>query len=507
MSSSGRRLFVWLLVLVALCLLCVPAIADSSAVDDDDSSSVSTADSRLERKHKKSSISEKRDARLLDRVKSKSSQSRSSANKLRSDRVEREKRVKREQERLKKKHEEEVKRQAENEDPKQREEAAEKVEHMHALADKSSSRIISLDDAAYKKYVLEGNRPYYVVLTFTALSSGAQCALCQDFQRSASMVAQQYHTDHPTTASYSANTPPIFFVNIDAAKNRDTFEQMKLNSAPATVLLPPRVSNKPLKLATVLSGATGKQRFVLQQRNHPHEVVMFVHKGAGQMITVNYNAVNGEEIVIGVLAAATLLFVLYRYFDQIMAFRTNPNIRFVLCLAGWLLYMWYARHFTHSPIPGRTDCGRTDSAFFLCVVHPTDNLRASVPLRFSFPRCISGGMYNIIKGNIFAHTEKDKPTEYISPEGRDQYGAEGLILGFLNIAASFALVILNLRAFEGKGTSGGWTIRGAVGQLWTAVSPLLRPELCVGLMLFFCQRTAQLSTDIAPLFHLGLSVS
>ena len=97
-------------------------------------------------------------------------------------------------------------------------------------------------------------------------------------------------------------------------------------------------------------------------------------------------------------------------------------------------------------------------------------------------------MYNIIKGNIFAHAEKDKPTEYISPEGRDQYGAEGLILGFLNIAASFTLVLLNLRAFEGKGTSSGWTVKGAVGQVWTAISPVLRPELCVGLMMFFCQQ-------------------
>lgn len=95
-------------------------------------------------------------------------------------------------------------------------------------------------------------------------------------------------------------------------------------------------------------------------------------------------------------------------------------------------------------------------------------------------------MYNIIKGNIFAHAEKDKPTEYISPEGRDQYGAEGLILGFLNIAASFALVLLNLRAFDGKGSSGGWTVRGAAGQAWAAIAPVLRPELCVGLMLFFC---------------------
>ncbi|MCJ1296787.1 tumor suppressor candidate 3 [Xylographa carneopallida] len=449
MTLLGRRLLGWLLVVAILCLLCVSIEADSSSsssVDDDDAS---TADSRLERKHRKASVADRRDARLMDRTQAKSAQSRALATKLRSERAEREKRVKREQERLKKKHEEELKRQADNEDPRQREEAQEKVDYLHQLTAKTSSRVLSLDDAAYKKYVLEGNRPYYVLVTFTALSTGAQCPMCHDFQRAKAMTAAQYHDDHPTTASYTTQQPPIFFVNIDAAKNRELFEAMRLNTAPTSVLLPPRLASKPLKLATVVSGASGKQKFSLQQRNHPHDVVLFVHKNTGQMITINYNAVNGEEVVIGVLAAACALFVLYRYFDQIVAFRTNPNIRFFLCLVGWLLYMW----------------------------------------------CISGGMYNIIKGNIFAHAEKDKPTEYISPEGRDQYGAEGLILGFLNIAASFTLVLLNLRAFEGKGASSGWSVKGAVGQLWTAIAPVLRPELCVMLMLFFCNKH---STDTTP---------
>ena len=349
MSTSGRRLSAWLLLVAVLCLLCVSVVAADSGSSSEDGELVSSsADSRLERKQKKASIVDKRDARLAERVKAKTSQSRSTAARLHSDRVEREKRVRLQQERLRKKHEEELKRQADNEDPRQREEAQEKVDYLQQLTDKSSSHVISLDDAAYKKYALEGNRPYWLLLTFTALSSGTQCPMCHEFQKSLSMVATQYHDDHPTTAAYSSSQPPIFFVNLDAVKNRELFDAMKLNTAPSTVMLPPRLSNKPLKLATVLSAASGKQRYVLQQRNHPHEIVMFVHKNSGQMVTINYNAVSGEEVVIGVLAAGTVLFVLYRYFEQIMAFRTNPNIRFVLCLAGWLLYMWYDLHLAHS---------------------------------------------------------------------------------------------------------------------------------------------------------------
>ena len=411
-------------------------LTDSSS-DDVESSSLSTASTRLERKQKRVSTSAKRDVRYTERVKAKRGDARGASTALKADRAEREKRLRREQERLRKKREEDVRRAADHEDPQQRADAEEKVEHLHQLASKSSSRVITLDDAAYKRYVLEGNRPYYVLLTFTALGSGTQCAMCHEFQRSLAQVASQYHEDHPTVQSYTATTPPIFFVNIDAAKNRDVFEAMKLSSAPISLLLLPRAASKPLKLQTVLTSTPTRQKYPLQARNHPHDIVTWLYKLSGQLVTINYNAVNGEEIVIGALFACTTLFVVWRYFEQIVALRLNPNLRFMLCVVGWALYMW----------------------------------------------CISGGMYNIIKGNIFALTEKDRPTEYISNEPRDQYGAEGLILGTIIIAASSMLVLCNLKAFEAK----QWTAKGGstVAALWASISPVLRPELCCALMLFF----------------------
>ena len=396
----------------------------------------------MERKQRKLSVVSKREQRLSERAKARAKESRSFTGRLKTERAEREKKVRREQERLRKKHEEEMKRAADTEDPTQTAEAREKIEHLHGLTVRSSSHVISLDDAAYKRYVLEGNRPYYVLLTFTALGGSTACAMCHDLQRALQQVASQYSDEHPTAASYAASTPPIFFINVDANRNREVFESMKLNTAPTSVILSPRLSSKPLKQSSLLSSTPSKQRFVLQPRNHPHDVVMFIHKNSGQMIVINYNAVNGEEIVIATLAAACALFVLYRYFEQIVALRRNPQIRFILCIVGWCAYMW----------------------------------------------CISGGMYNIIKGNIFAHSEKDRATEYISSEPRDQYGAEGLILGFLNIAASSMLVLCNLRAFEGwrEGKAGGGAmLRGWLGSVWASVGPLLRPELCIGLVFFF----------------------
>ena len=307
----------------------------------------------MERKQKRVSTAGKRDLRHSEVAKSKRSQTRSVSAELKSLRVEREKKLRRETERLRKRKEEEVKRAADTEDPKARAAALEKVEHLHSLTAKSSSHVINLDDAAYKAYILDGNRPYYVVLTFTALGAGTSCAMCHDFQRAMAQVAGQYWDDHPTVESYG-DKPPIFFVNIDASKNREVFEQMKLSTAPSCIILPPRATAKPLKPQTVLSATPGKQRFSLQAKNHPHELVQFIHKNSQQMITINYNAVNGEEIVIGVLAAATALFVLYRYFDQLLALRLNPNLRFMLCLVGWTLYMWYDLHLTHSLPPIRT---------------------------------------------------------------------------------------------------------------------------------------------------------
>ena len=428
-------------------------------------SSLSTASTRLERKQKRTSTSAKRELRHSDRVKAKRSESRSLSSELKGHRVERERKLRRELDRLRKKKEEDIKRAADTEDPTVREEALEKIQHLHQLTAKSSSHVITLDDAAYKKYVLEGSRPYYVVVTFTALGAGTTCALCHEFQRSLAQVASQYYEDHPTVESFG-ESPPIFFVNVDAAKNREVFEAMKLSTAPAPIILPPRASSKPMKLPTVLTSTPAKQRYQLQARNHPHDIVMFIHKNSQQMITINYNAYNGEEIIIGVLAAATALFVLYRYFDQIVALRLNPNLRFMLCLLGWTLYMW----------------------------------------------CISGGMYNIIKGNIFAHTEKDRPTEYISNEPRDQYGAEGLILGFIIIAASTMLVICNLKAFEGTPQKPG-AIKGKVAGLWATVSPVLRPEFCVVGMIFFWSANTLLSLvvmfpryEVYSSFHWSLTL-
>ena len=436
------QLSVLFLVCLFVCLLTL-TVADTSSEESGDLSDPST---RLERKQKRVSTSSKRDVRLSERTKAKRGEARSLSAQLKSERVERERRVRREQERLRKKKEEDIKRAADSENPKQREDAQEKVEHLHSLTAKSSSRVINLDDAAYKRYVLEGNRPYYVVLTFTALGAGTQCAMCHEFQRTLAMVAAQYHEDHPSVGSYSAAQPAVFFVNMDASRNRDVFDAMKLSTAPTSIILPPRSTSKPMKLSTVLSATPGKARFGLQAKNHPHDVVLWLHKNSGQMVTINYNAVNGEEIVIGVLFALTLLFVVYRYFEPIMAFRHNPNLRFVLCLLGWTAYMW----------------------------------------------CISGGMYNIIKGNIFAHTEKDRPTEYISNEPRDQYGAEGLILGFTIIAASAFLVLCNLKAFEGKAI--GLSTKSYAAGLWASISPLLRPEFCCAFMLLFWFITVNIYT-------------
>ncbi len=91
-------------------------------------------------------------------------------------------------------------------------------------------------------------------------------------------------------------------------------------------------------------------------------------------------------------------------------------------------------------------------------------------------------MYNIIRGVQFAEVSKDGVTSYINGDARDQFAAEGLIVGVLNVAAALMIVMCNYRAFDDSYTSGGAAIAkgkpSPLQHLKNAVSPFFSPLVC-----------------------------
>lgn len=302
------------------------------------------------------------------------------------------------------------------------------------------------------------------------------------------LFSQQNYDDFiaPYLAESRPNDHPLFIVNMDISRNGEIFNSMKLQTAPLILFLQPRSSLKQLKASNLHTSLSSRYKFPLQPKTHSQDIVTFIQKLSGQQININYAAVTMEEYVIGGLGIIVSVFCVYRYFDQILQLRNNPAIRLIICIVGWTLYMWC--------ISG----GNIIALFLVCHLFVLEFFSHLV-LSLLFV-----GMYNIIKGNIFSHTEKDKPTEYISGEPRDQYGAEGLILGFLNMAAALMLLLVNSRAFDidlfsltRAPSKGGATSKAnarasnSLAFLWEGISPYLTPALCIaGMTLFWLQIVA-----------------
>lgn len=89
-------------------------------------------------------------------------------------------------------------------------------------------------------------------------------------------------------------------------------------------------------------------------------------------------------------------------------------------------------------------------------------------------------------------------TSYINPDARDQFAAEGLIIGVLNLACAAALILVNTRAFDGSataaGASGSGSAKGSaaklspVQHLLNALSPFFSPVVCFALVITLWHR-------------------
>jgi len=56
--------------------------------------------------------------------------------------------------------------------------------------------------------------------------------------------------------------------------------------------------------------------------------------------------------------------------------------------------------------------------------------------------CVSGGMYNSIRGTPWSETQQNGQVSYILYQGRDQYGAEGYLMGFAQTLCGIFVVLM-----------------------------------------------------------------
>jgi hypothetical protein len=331
----------------------------------------------------------------------------------------------------------------------------EKLKWLLSASAKSGSRVISMDTATYNAYVNEGPRPYFLLMQYTALTSAHSCQYCHMANDAIVPVAQANYEHNKalvagvlasnSTADLPESSLPVFFATVDMARNGELFKEIKYSSAPTILLAPPRLGTKTLKSLDFVRTLAPRYRFNLQASMSSGDFQGFVNKLAARHVQLDAVKPGLGDLLVMLVVLSGIAAVAFKYGLTVLhALREMRGVKNVVLVLGLVLYCW----------------------------------------------CIAGGMYNVIRGTQFADVQKDGTTNYINGDARDQFAAEGLIIGVLNVGAALALVMLNTRAFDDSYATGGSGAAAAgkakltpLGHLKNALSPLFTPVVCSAIAL------------------------
>lgn len=324
----------------------------------------------------------------------------------------------------------------------------EKLKQLLRRSGESGTRIINFDTKSYHAFLSEGPRPYHLFVSYTALTSAHSCMYCHlahdalipvaqaHYERSKSATAMVLSSN--STADIDESDLPVFFANVDMARCADLYKELKFTQAPYLILAPPRLGTKPVKPTEFIRTLPQKYRFNLQATMTPNDFAGFIHKLAGSHVHIEAAKPGFTDLVFSLVVLSAIAFVGVKYgSDIILHLREVRGIRFLVLLLGCVVYCW----------------------------------------------CISGGMYNVLKGTQFAETRQDGSINYINGDARDQFAAEGLIIGVLNLAAAAAVIVLNSRSFDDPVASPPKGAKLSPAQhLKNAIAPFFTASVCLALM-------------------------
>lgn len=337
--------------------------------------------------------------------------------------------------------------------PEIRKRGHEKLRALLSLSAKSGTRIISFDSSQYQTFVNEGPRPYWLFLSYTALSSAHSCYYCHMAHDALIPAAQAYYERSKvlTSSVLSSNSTadildselPVFFANVDMARNAPLFKELNLQGAPNLFFAPPRLGTSTLKSLDFVKNLPQRYRYQIQATMTPNSMLQFLNSITTAHVDLGDAKPSMGDLLTMLLILSGLAYVFFRYgYDILMYLRSVRGMGIFLLIAGFGLYCW----------------------------------------------CISGGMYNIIRGTQFAETDKEGHiTAYVLHDSRDQYAVEGMIIGVLNLACAGVLILINARSFDDTYLNTAGPVKGGKQlstwqHLKNAISPMLSPGFCLALL-------------------------
>lgn len=227
----------------------------------------------------------------------------------------------------------------------------EKLRWLLAQSAASRSRLINIDTPNYNAMVNEGPRPYHLMLVYTALSSAHSCHYCHmandalvpvaqaHFERSRGQVAHVLAAN--STADIDHADLPVFFVNVDMARNGELFKELRFTSAPYMLLAPPRLGTATLKPNDFLKSLAPRYRFNLQASMAPADFNSFVNKLVGCHVQLDDVKPGLTDLIGALVVLGALGFVGVRFGADIIAtLRSFRGVKAFAMVAGLALYCW-----------------------------------------------------------------------------------------------------------------------------------------------------------------------
>ena len=392
-----------------------------------------------------------------------------------------------------------------------------KLSDLSAAAAASSSPLLQLKESQFNDLIAASPRPYWVLLSLTALSKQYECKICQAAHRafvslaptvqehtaallnaSSASAAAGYNTMLSFNASVSAAERerlqrehddevkrglPVFLVEMDIDSNRNVFNTLQLTTAPTIVMLPPTFASKPAAVASLLSVLPSRFRFVPQSMEMTAATFLDfmnpfltpqVGKGAGgaagdgggwlQAVEDRVRAFNPIILFyFTAIAGFLLLYLLVTLLLSSSYCRRKDEAQQPFSLIAYFLP-------SSSSVPASA-YAKTASGISTLNFHQLRRLLSRLPLILAaltfYLFCISGGMFTIIKDS-----ETGDADHWISNQYMDQTVSESAVLTLLYLLLSALIVLVNSRSFHWRAEDSGLWSRVLSWLLSCLLSPL-----------------------------------
>lgn len=262
-----------------------------------------------------------------------------------------------------------------------------KLQQMRDLARRSTSNVVSLDDATYPYYAVSRPRPYQLVVLLTALSPRFKCALCKRMDEEFALVAESYRD----SVRARREEPTVFFLRLDYEQASRTFQNYEAASVPVVFHIPESQNDRAGREYSILIS----DRMQLPMSNAPdaESMAKFVTSKTGAQFEVRRSMLFTYILLAGLFGVIVVLIPpLIAYMPLLL--------RVVQFKPLWMF---------------------VSAAVYTCA--------------------ISGFIFDIIRSPpMYHHNPQNGQRTYFYPQSGNQFVVEGFIIGFLNMACAAALI-------------------------------------------------------------------